>query len=278
MKNSTIKTTLRSALAVSLLTALPSDAALIAAGSWIDGKADGSNNIPNLTQTTAGDLDWGSGTTSPGRADNTGVAAAFPTATLSEGESITFSGNLTIVSGTRNELDRSDGYRFGIYDTNGSSDTQGWLGYWAGLSVTAAAGDGSPAGTIQRRIPGSATHPFTGGGVNPVGSPSSTVPDELMTIGETYSFSLTYTRTGANELTISHSIVNSNNANVVENMTIVDSAPNTFTFDRVGILAGSRSDVHELQLRSVDVSVVPEPSTGLLALGGALFLAFRRRK
>lgn len=259
------------------LLALPISARATSVTSW------------TMTTGTAGNIS-GLNTASPvfgTGATNTGngfqVYAPLTSYTLgSVGDSISFSGSGLF---NLNTGASSDQFRFGIFNTNGSSDTTGWLGYFATNS-----GIGSnPNGRLWERRSGNTTAYFNNSQTPTIaadavqsfaGTPASSSSVSTFLSG-TYNFSITATRTAAG-LSVVWSIVGTGTTTYTIGGTYADTTATTYSFDRVGLMTGGNVNADQVSFSNLDVtftSAIPEPAswaaiTACLALGAAVL---RRR-
>lgn len=196
------------------------------------------------------------------------------------GDSIIFSGsasfNLSAGAG-------SDQFRFGLFDTNGSANNNGWLGYFASNSGSG----GNPNGRLWERKASTTTAYFN----NDVtlsaderqafaGSPASTSGASTFLAGD-YNFSIAATRTETG-LSVVWSIVGTGSTNYSISGTYSDTSANTYAFDRVGLMTGGGLNADQVSFSGLDVTfiaAVPEPATWA-TLAAAIVFAFaclRRR-
>jgi hypothetical protein len=196
------------------------------------------------------------------------------------GDSITFSGsvsfNLSAGAG-------SDQFRFGLFDTNGSGNTNGWLGYFA----TNSGSGGNPNGRLWERK-ASTTTAYFNNDINLsaderqafAGVPASTSSVSTFLTG-TYNFSMAATRTEAG-LSVAWSIVGTGGMNYAISGTYADATANTFSFDRVGVMTGGGLNANQVSFSGLDatfVAAVPEPATAsaFAAAAAFAFVGLRRR-
>ncbi len=216
------------------------------------------------------------GNGSAGSGSNQQMWAAAPSVyTLGAvGDMLVFSGavnfNLSAAAG-------SDQFRFGLYDTNGSAGTTGWLGYFASNSGSGA----NPNGRLWERDAGNTT----AYGSNAVGSATQRqaiagIPSNTFAAG-TYNFSLSATRTETG-LSVAWSIIGTGATTYSLSGTYLDTTPLTFDFNRVGIFTGGGLNANQASFSNMDLTytaAIPEPhSLALLAGSGLILGAFRRRR
>lgn len=220
-----------------------------------------------------------------GSANSHTLYSVAPTYTLENvGDSLTLSANALFSDVNAAQADQ---FRFGIYDSNGTTpgtgaaNVSGWLGYFATNAGTGGTGD--QRSRLWKRLEGNNSSFGSSGG--PVG----TVP-QIGWAGATgntllsgnYSFSMVLTRT-TDGLDIVWTITGLDEGStyaITGNYS--DTAANTYTFDRVGLFVGGGVNASELALSNLDLTftpAIPEPATTALlfglAIGGVALL--RRR-
>jgi len=253
---------------LALIVALPLANALIplahaapaaSAATWGISINNAGSNLANSLPTSTG-ITWGNNTAN--NADNSAIHATLDTDTgtagnqsvtlAADGDTVTFSGTidfkgLTSTTGTIQ-------FRYGLFNSNGSGASTGWLGYYVGNN--AGSGAGTAGGGIYERA-----NPNTGIYVSGTGSAQIT---PALAVGSTlnnglFTFSLTLTRSGSS-LTISSSLIRqSDNVNFASVTNFIDTSPQTFTFDRIGFLSGSGLDADQIILSNLTLSgnVIP---------------------
>ncbi|PAW69515.1 MAG: hypothetical protein B9S38_09590 [Verrucomicrobiia bacterium Tous-C4TDCM] len=236
-------------------------------GTWV--KASGATGMA-LTNTTTASPTWGDGTTD--NADASSIYSPMTTITLANpGDKVVLSGSAQMfgITGTAGSI-----FRFGIFNVNGSANTNGWLGYF----VQNAASGGS--GSLQERaLVNTTSFTSTSGG----GSASlQTLPLATSALtSAVYDFSFTLERNALNGLIITTSLVRTSDSLEFAGASFTDTTVNAgaFTFDRVGFQGTTDLNADKIQLNNVDVtfSAVPEPSAALLGGLGMLRLLCRRR-
>ena len=96
-----------------------------------------------------------------------------------------------------------------------------------------------------------------------------------------YTLTMTFTRTGASALKVDASMVGGSlNNSGTASVSVVDASPNGFQFDTFALRpsgATSTAELFDTSLFRVEFNPVPEPTAGLLILGGMAMAALRRR-
>lgn len=200
--------------------------------------------------------------------------ASFAAHTLSEiGDSLVFSGAVTFVfPAATNGGDGS--FRWGLFNANGSSNDNGWSGYLTANklngSVPLYEKDGGGGWNSTSNFT-AVTTGITGGRSN-----------YALSSG-TYSISFTLVRVETG-LSVSWSLVGQTN-NYALSGSWIDTAPTTYTFDRIALQTVSNFGQTEINFANLDITYtpasVPEPSAAALGLGGAALLtgmSLRRRR
>jgi len=200
---------------------------------------------------------------------STAIFAPISIPTLAQtGDIVTLSGGVTITgaSGSNNQQ-----FRIGIFDTAGSTNDNGWLGYWAGN------GDGSDNGELRSRIDPNTSTFFAGGGTGL--RSTSAAPGTAFNVAgpETYSFLMSIERT-AGGLLLNANITRDDNVVFASHTDIPHGDPNTFSFDTVGFFSAAGYNPSEVDFSNIDATFIPEPSAALLGGLGLLALLFRRRR
>lgn len=249
----------------------------IDSSSWTNGLGS-----PALSGQSSTGIVWGNNTSN--NADNAALHATIDgdtgtagnqSVTLALGETLSFSGTLNLQTSITDTAGTIQ-LRAGLYNTNGSSDANGWLGYMLANGTSSGTGQ-----IIERNNPNTngyfsgfgataiATLPSTNGGV--------TLASRNLTAGF-YDFSLSLTRVAAGMEITSSLIRQSDSINFANLSTpFLDTTPQTFTFDRIGFLAGGGLDADQVTLSNISLTVVPETSSVFLGVAGAALLLRRRR-
>lgn len=272
-----------------LLRVLSSGAVVAALGFLGLASVANAASVSNWTKTAGGTNISGLNTASPVLGNGTAASgngyqlnAALPSVyTLGTvGDSLTFSGsvyfNLSAGAG-------SDQFRFGLFNTNGSGNTNGWLGYFA----TNSGSGGNPNGRLWERKATTTTAYFNND-INLsaderqalAGVPASTSSVSTFLAG-TYNFSMAATRTEAG-LSVAWSIVGTGGTNYTISGTYADATANTFSFDRVGLMTGGGLNADQVSFSGLDatfVAAIPEPATWatLVSAAAFAFVCLRRR-
>ncbi len=247
--------------------------------------------VTSWTETTGGTIITGLDSASPVFGDGTAgsgngyqINATLPsTYTLGTvGDSLVFSGSVTMDLGTAGA--GSDQFRFGLFDTNGSGDVNGWLGYFATNSGTG----GNPNGRLWERKADNTAAYFNNGVTGAderqfsAGVPASTDSTSTFLSG-TYDFSLALTRT-ADGLSVAWSIVGTGGTNYTISGVYADATALTYDFDRVGFMTGGGLNADQVTFSNVDLtytSAIPEPASAavlLASVAGLVTLSSRRRR
>ncbi|MFH1497134.1 MAG: PEP-CTERM sorting domain-containing protein [Verrucomicrobiota bacterium] len=272
-----MKKHIASLAAVIGLFALSSHAYADSVTSWT--KTAGGTTIAGLNSASPifGDGTAGSGN---GYQINAALPSVYTLATV--GDSLAFSGSVTLDLGAAGA--GSDQFRFGLFDTNGSGDVNGWLGYFA----TNSGSGGNPNGRLwERKIDNTAAY-FNNGVTGAderqfsAGVPASTSTTSTFLSG-TYDFSLALTRT-ADGLSVAWSIIGTDGTNYTISGVYADATALTYDFDRVGFMTGGGLNADQVTFSNVDLtytSAIPEPaSTAVLlaSVAGLATLSSRRRR
>lgn len=204
-------------------------------------------------------------------ADNVAVSGML-SGTLSmvvPADMILMEGSVTLDGiSTGNTVNQFD---FGLFNSNGSTGSKGWLGY------AVEASDGTGSGTLLERSAGNNADYYSTSGTSSRGSYRAAGNADFLS--GTYHFSLQLTRLAGNALGIAFSLTSSLGYSMTG--TYTDTTVQTFSYNRVGFTIGNGLNADQVTLSGVTVNyiaAVPEPGcTTLLALG-ALGLGLRRRR
>ncbi len=209
---------------------------------------------------------WGNGTTD--NADASSIYSGISIVTLSlPGDKVVLSGTASMVGITSgNEV-----FRFGIFNSLGSSGTTGWQGFFVQNAAIAA-------GTLRERdaVNTGAFTSTTGAGA---ALGSMTNPNTALT-STNYSFLFSIERDATGQALISTSLKRVSDGVDFASLTgVVVPLPKTFTFDRVGFQGTTNLNADQIQMSNVDftLTTVPEPSVTCLA-GLVCLLGCSRRR
>jgi hypothetical protein len=249
---------------------------------------------------TATVVNSGQGTNAPVIGSTTSTSAASriigyftPETLVSVGDkiSLTFQVGFNDAVGVGNG---GDNFRFALFDRNGesvpgseniasagSSDTNGFLGYWAGVMT----GSGTN-GSLRERFDTTNNDMFTNGSASanlttpPIGGTAAPMAGQVNGAGPLtlYDGQMTLTRTSSG-IDIAGSFSGNGGANT---FAASDSTPISLTYGAVGFLNGGGISADQMIFQDVDATytAVPEPPAGLLLLlaGGALALTHLWRR
>lgn len=230
------------------------------------------NGTTSYTVATAnGEVNIGNNTSLA--ADNVGIyATTAQSYTLAAtGDSIVLSGRVTLTGIDSNSTDQ---IRIGLFNSNGSGTSTGWLGYFGSNDVLAS-GSGN---FYERSNPNTGLY-TSGTGAASIGTNNSATVNLPLSTSIEYSFTLSLTRTIGNGIDYSLDISEAANAaNKLLAITGTDTTPQTFTYDRAGFLIGGNLDADLAAFRNVDVTFTPVPESSVALLGGLGVLGLLRRR
>jgi hypothetical protein len=212
------------------------------------------------------------------------ITSVFSTLSLLDGQSISLTGSMTIAGADPGGEDL--GFQFGLMYEPGTVgnpvDDKGWLGYKADNSNAT-----QNQGALRARNT-AGTNFATTTWISSAGS-RDIVIDTEPALGNgtfangTYSFGITVERAGA-DVIVSASILGTGATtftNVFGPVTVSTAAQKTFDFNRVGFWSVTPLDADQISFSRIDVTVVPEPNTGVLlgiCMIGFVSFACRRRR
>jgi len=209
------------------------------------------------------------GTASPGvtNADKVSIAASFPTITLADGDSLTFTGTVSFSQSLPNNQ-----FRFGLFHNAAAPSPgvgSGYVGYYAEATANGAAKVASSDGTST-----TPSHPFGSAESTPIGTMSN---NGVIPAADTpLDFSLVLTRNGTT-VDLVASVTDGGTYFSSETVTGTAAFPADYTYNSAAFLMGSGFETTASATYSnMDVTYVPEPSSALLGLLG-LGLIRRRR-
>lgn len=201
--------------------------------------------------------------------------------TLGVGDTLSFSGTFVATGIVGNTV--ANGFRWGMEYSNHSSNTTGWLGYWAGNPDSQS---GSGYGFVMEENVSNTSDALSSGGGTNFGGAAKATNSNPMSEG-TYTFSLQYKRTATNTLQITVTLNNGldlasnpTTAYIYTN-TLTDGSVNTWVFDSVALNDSSTaSKLVSFSNLAVTYTAAPEPGTTALlgAAGVGLACAALRRK
>lgn len=204
-----------------------------------------------------------------GSANVTLISGSIGSYTLtSVGDNLTLTGNVTF-TGLGGTL--AHGFRWGLFNLNGSSTVNGWLGY-----VTQNSSGTSPGDLYERDAGNSGSWWSTTGATKDA---SATESSNATLLDGSYVLSLSLTLSAPNTISVAWSLMGTNVSYSLSG-SYMDASPQTLTFTTVGIgNAGLTASEIDFSNMSVVYNAVPEPSIsllGLLGLGG--LCCWRRRR
>jgi hypothetical protein len=193
---------------------------------------------------------------------------------LAVGDSIKLSGGVTFTG--MNTTNTADQFRFGLYDSNGQTGTNGWLGYFA--SNAGPSGGDTSSRLWERVNPNAANFYQNGANQATMAAFVNASPSNTAFASGTYTFSLTYTRT-ASGMSIAWNLIGTD-INYSLSRTFNDTTPQTFTFDRIGLATLGLGSSTQANFSDLDLTYtpVPEPAVASLLFAGLLVFALRRRR
>lgn len=223
--------------------------------------------------------------------DSDGIIDSFTPTTLNPGDSLTFSGTVTLPSALTGGVQ----YRIGLFNTNGNNPATTSTGYLGYVLELPNATDG--AGAVLARS-GTSGNDFSGTGATAVADTSSTSPGTNAPGTPTSeNFTLTVTYLGPTQgTTISDSFVSNDGPPATYTQSIVatdaagaDSSSTNDFYNELGFFCGGSTfggsftsgtvDYSNLAVTYTPASTVPEPlSLSALGLGGMMLVGRRPRR
>jgi hypothetical protein len=218
----------------------------------------------------------GTGATDSGDNQQINAATASSYTLSSVGDSVSLTGGVAF---TGLATPQADQFRFGLYDVNGQSGTTGWLGYFATNAGNPSGGTGPTVSNLWERSNPNSGSFGSGTGAVSISSVGAT-PSGSAFVSGNYTFSLTITRVSTG-LELGWSMTGTD-VTYSFSKTIIDTTPQTYTFNRVGIFTGGGLNADQLSFSNIDVtyaSAVPEPASWAgIAAAVALAAACMRRR
>ncbi len=201
---------------------------------------------PTISAPTNDSLIWGNNTVN--NADNSAVHVSLDSdsttvqqepLSLANGQSVKLSGKVQFQTSIIDTTVASQ-FRWGLFHHNGSTNSAGWTGYWAGNGTAANAGS-------VFRVNNSSTLYVSGvtAGGSYLSSINNNPPTTNVTAG-VHDFSLVITREG-NGVKISALMTRESDGAILTDMTATE--PTGYTsFTRIGLLSGNTLDVDQINL------------------------------
>lgn len=257
------------AVAVIGLLAQPFSARAALVTTWTQNSGSNASNLG-----TANPI-LGTGATDSGDNQQINAVTASSYTLSSVGDSVSLTGGVTF---TGLATPQADQFRFGLYDVNGQSGVNGWLGYFATNAGNPSGGTGPTVSNLWERSNPNTASFGSGTGAVSISTVGAT-PSGPAFVSGSYTFSLSITRVSAG-LELAWSMVGTD-VTYSFSKTFIDTTPQTYTFNRVGIFTGGGLNADQITFSNIDVTftAVPEPSTwaaitAVVALGAA---CMRRR-
>ncbi|MCU0781753.1 MAG: BNR repeat-containing protein, partial [Akkermansiaceae bacterium] len=201
---------------------------------------------PALSAPTRNSLVWGDN--SANNADNTAVHAtidadaatsALEPVNLADGQTVRLSGKINLQTSITNTTGAAQ-FRWGLFNHNGSPDSAGWTGYWAGN------GTSGNAGALFRQRNTSTLYVSANTANGSYLSTTINKPGAANLAAGVYDFNLVITRTGT-EVQLSAAMTRESDGAVLAEMTGSDNAGYR-DFTRIGFLSGSLLDADQISL------------------------------
>ena len=202
-----------------------------------------------LSNTATASPTWGNNTTDNAKASN--LYSSFPSITLAAaGDSVTLTGSATFVgasvTGTGGGF-----FRLGLFDVNGKSDTNGWLGYFAFNTGSIN------TGTIyERNSPNTGAFSSSTGATALVSSAAGMGTGVVLTNTQ-YNFTVNIARNATGGLVTTTSLKRNSDGLDFANMTFTDATPLTYVLNRVGFQNTTDTNADQILMSNVDVTFTP---------------------
>jgi hypothetical protein len=209
-------------------------------GPWLVAQGGGPVTNESTASPTVGDGTANSADTDAIQSSITGISL------VNVGDRITLTGSATLTGLLPNGIRQ---FRWGLYDVNGSPDVNGWLGYFA------TQGSGATRGELYERKSPNTTQYFAGGTGNAsVNFTQGSAPGNgIGFVDGTYSFSLSVERM-PNGVQVYSAIRRASDNQDFGTVSLLDTSPLTYDFNRVGFLIGGALDADQVQFTDIDVT------------------------
>jgi len=164
---------------------------------------------------------------------------------------VTLTGSATLVgasvSGTGGGF-----FRFGLFDVNGKTDTNGWLGYMAYSTGS------NSTGTLYERNAVN-TGAFTSStGATALVSGAAAMGTGIVLTNTQYDFTVNIVRNASNGVVITTSLKRHSDNLDFGSLTFTDATPlSSFAFNRVGFQNTTDTNADQIQMSNVDVTLTP---------------------
>lgn len=239
-------------------------------GQWINatGQGDGPIMNANTASPTVGD---GSTNSASGEMFHSPFAAIT---LANSGDKAIFTGSVTLSGTVGTASGPRTQFRFGLFKDDGDGDHLEWVGYY----MSNSSGTGTPSGVLTRKPVGNTSVYLSVTGQSTAFA--STMGNGVNFTDDTYTMNLTIERSG-NDLLLSGTLSGATNG-FTQSLSGTDTTASTlgtYSFDRLGFLAGGNLAADQAQFSNLDVTLVPEPATWALGLAGlvvALIVRHRR--
>ena len=235
--------------------ALPS--AFIAAALAYPAVAEPVTNWTERTGATpVSNMNTASPTVGNGAADSADARSIYaslttPVSLAAVGHKVTLSGSATLTGISRfGDAPYSNQFRWGLFNESGTADTLGWLGYVAAQGEDPIVGDPIGGNLFERKNPNSDWYMTSAGSDIVATAPA---PNTVFTDG-TYNFTLTLERTSGG-IKINSSIIRSSDSQQFGLISFLDTTPQTYDFNRVGLLLGNDLNADLVQFSNIAVTL-----------------------
>jgi hypothetical protein len=271
---------------------------LIAASSAMAAPVTTWRTFRNSTGTV---VDSGQGTNDPviGNTTTTSSAARIigyfsPQTLVNVGDKITLAYTVSFNDAVGLTSNSGDNWRFALYDasgesvpaaenttTNGSADTNSFVGYWAGVKASIGAGS---AGSLRERFDTTNNDMFA----NATATANLTSPpisgDDMVFTGQVNGTGTATPYIGVMTLTMTATGIDVSGSfsgnSLSQTFSVSEATPISLTYSAVGFLNGSGMSADQVLFQDVDVTYtpVPEPASLAAIALGAMAIGMRRRR